>query len=77
VLGQIGKLFLILGALLLIIGLALVYLEKINIPYLGRLPGDIRIEREGFTFYFPWVTFLLLSLVLTILINIILRLFGR
>ncbi len=64
----LGGLFLLLGALVLLAG---------RIPFLGRLPGDIRIEREGFTFYFPLVTCLLLSLLLTVLANIALWLWKK
>jgi hypothetical protein len=42
-----------------------------KLHWIGRLPGDIRIEKQNFRFYFPIVTMLLISLVLTILINLI------
>ncbi len=77
VLREAGFLLLFFGGLLIAIGLLLVLWGKVNIPYFGRLPGDIGIERNGFSIYFPWVTFLLLSLLLTIVINLLLRLFGR
>ncbi len=64
----LGGLFLLLGGLVLLAG---------RLPFLGRLPGDIRIEREGFTFYFPLVTCLLLSLLLTVLVNVILWLWKK
>ncbi len=64
----LGGLFLLLGGLVLLAG---------RLPFLGRLPGDIRIEREGFTFYFPLVTCLLLSLLLTVLANVILWLWRK
>jgi hypothetical protein len=44
---------------------------------LGRLPGDIRIEREGFSCYFPIATMLVLSLLLTLLLNVIVRFLNR
>ena len=44
---------------------------------LGRLPGDIRIERNGFSFYFPLATSILISIGLTILLNLAARLFKR
>lgn len=68
VLLALGGLFLLLGTLMLLAG---------RFPFLGRLPGDIRIEREGFTFYFPLVTCLLLSLLLTALANLILWLWRK
>ncbi len=69
--------YLIIGGIILILIGGGVYLAaKFGIP-LGRLPGDIRIERGNGSFYFPIVTSLLLSVVLTIILNIILRLFRK
>ncbi|MER3457766.1 MAG: DUF2905 domain-containing protein, partial [Chloroflexota bacterium] len=45
-----------------------------RIPWLGNLPGDIRIERDGFSCFFPLATSILLSLLLTVILNLILRL---
>jgi Protein of unknown function (DUF2905) len=59
------RLLIALGLLFLIAGLAWPWLSKL--PW-GRLPGDIAIEREDFRFYFPWVTSLLVSLVLSLLL---------
>jgi hypothetical protein len=64
-----GWMLLVLG--LVIAGVGLVWILAPSIPWLGRLPGDIRIERENFRFYFPLVTCLLLSLVLTLLVWIV------
>lgn len=61
-----GKLLIILGIVLVIIGLLLTFTGKI--PFFGKLPGDIRIERENFSFYFPLGTCLLLSLLLSLII---------
>ena len=72
---EVGKILLIVGGVIVVLGLLLVFSQ--HIPFLGKLPGDITIKREGFTFYFPVVTFLLLSVILTILVNIILRIFGK
>jgi hypothetical protein len=60
-----GKLLIILGLVLIIVGLFLTWGGRI--PFLGRLPGDIRIERENFSFYFPLATSILISLLLTFL----------
>ena len=54
-----------LGAVLVVAGLAWPWLAKLG---LGRLPGDIHIEREGFSFHFPLMTCLVLSAVLTLLL---------
>jgi hypothetical protein len=49
----------------LITGIGLVWLIAPSIPWLGKLPGDIAIERDNFQFYFPLTTCILLSLVMT------------
>ena len=72
-LGGLARLLIVAGGLLLAGGVLLVLLGQI--PFFGRLPGDIAIERERFSFFFPLVSMLILSLVLTILINLALRLF--
>jgi membrane protein implicated in regulation of membrane protease activity len=60
-----GRLLIILGVVLILAGLLLTYGGRI--PWLGKLPGDIRIERENFSFYFPLATSLLVSLILSLL----------
>ena len=50
---------------ILIVGIGFVWLVAPSIPWLGKLPGDIVIERQNFQFYFPVVTCILLSVVLT------------
>lgn len=55
----------VLGIVLVVLGLAMPWLGKLG---LGRLPGDILVERENFTFYFPIATSLLISLVLSLLL---------
>jgi hypothetical protein len=72
-----GKMLILMGLFVLVVGLILTFAPRLRIPFLGRLPGDIRIEREGFSFYFPIVTCILLSIVFTLLINVIARLLGR
>lgn len=73
--GGLGKLLLILGGIIALLGLLLIFSQ--HIPFLGRLPGDIVIKRDGFSFYFPIVTLLLLSILLTIILNLIFRFWGR
>ena len=60
-----GKLLIFLGLTLAAAGLLLTFVGKI--PLIGKLPGDLRIERENFTFYFPLGTCLLLSLLLSLI----------
>ncbi len=63
---SLGKLLLVIGGLTAAIGLLLIFSGRIG---LGRLPGDIFVQRENFTFYFPLATMIILSLVLTLLVN--------
>ena len=72
---SMGKLLILAGAFLAIFGLLLLFGHKI--PFLGRLPGDIFIQKENVRFLFPLGTSLILSLVLTILLNLVIRLFGK
>ncbi|MBN2288873.1 MAG: DUF2905 domain-containing protein [Candidatus Glassbacteria bacterium] len=62
--GSLGRVLVVFGLLLSGIGLLLLLAPKI--PWLGRLPGDIIIRRENFTFYFPLATCLLVSAVLSL-----------
>ena len=72
-LGALGRLLLGVAAVLAVIGVLLILAQKVPWLRIGRLPGDIAIERERFRFYFPLGTSILLSIVLTLL----LWLFGR
>jgi hypothetical protein len=75
-LSSIGRIIMVVGVLIVVVGVVVWAAGKIGLPF-GRLPGDIRIEREGFSCYAPIVSMILLSLVLTVLLNIILRLLNR
>ncbi len=69
---QVGKLLMGVGALLLLIGV-IVYLFNDKLNWLGRLPGDVRVEQENFRFYMPIAT----CVVLTVVINLVLWLIRR
>ncbi|MBI4340127.1 MAG: DUF2905 domain-containing protein [Chloroflexi bacterium] len=69
----IGKLLLLLGVSLALLGLLLVLAGKV--PGIGRLPGDILVRRGGFTLYFPLATMLITSLALSLIVALVLRLF--
>lgn len=71
----LGKLLIGMGAALILIG-GLVWLFS-KVEFLGRLPGDIRIERPGFTCLIPLASSILLSILLTIVLNVIVRLLNR
>ncbi|NLJ68290.1 MAG: DUF2905 domain-containing protein [Firmicutes bacterium] len=66
-----GRALVILGIFLILIGIGLSIAPRL--PWLGRLPGDIVIKREGFTFYFPLATCILVSLLLSLLARIFYR----
>ncbi len=68
---DIGKTLVVLGLLIALAGLALVFVGRV--PWIGRLPGDIHVQRGNWSFYFPIATSIVLSLVLTLLF----WLFGR
>lgn len=60
-----GRMLMIFGGVTFLVGMLLAFGARI--PWLGRLPGDIVIERENFRFYFPIVTSILISVVLTLI----------
>ena len=66
-----GKLLIIGGIVMVVAGLFITFGPRI--PWLGRLPGDIRLEGKSGSFYFPVVTCIIISIVLSIIMN----LFGR
>ena len=72
---DIGRILLIIGVLLALIGGAIMLISKV--PGIGRLPGDIVIQRDGFSCFFPIVTSIILSIVLTIVLNFVLYVIRR
>ncbi|HXK28150.1 MAG TPA: DUF2905 domain-containing protein [Candidatus Binatia bacterium] len=69
--GGIGRILIYLGLFLVIVGIAFTFIGKI--PWLGHLPGDIIIERERFTFYFPLATCLIISVILSLVLYLLRR----
>ncbi|MBS3746496.1 MAG: DUF2905 domain-containing protein [Wenzhouxiangellaceae bacterium] len=67
-----GKILIIAGVVLLVIGTLLHWFPNL-FAWFGRLPGDIRIERESGGFYFPVMSMLIVSIALTILVNFFFR----
>ncbi|MGD0487818.1 MAG: DUF2905 domain-containing protein [Syntrophorhabdales bacterium] len=61
----LGKMLILLGIVIILIGLGLLFAQKI--PYIGRLPGDIYVKKDNFTFYFPLGTCILISVLLSII----------
>jgi len=70
-----GKILLIVGGVIIVLGLLLVFGQ--HIPLLGKLPGDILIKKDGFTFYFPVVTLLIVGILLTIIASVIVHFLSR
>jgi hypothetical protein len=68
--GELGKLLVVLGGILVILGLVLMLGGRIHFP-IGRLPGDIIYHGKNTTFYFPVVTSILLSIVLSIIVYLV------
>jgi hypothetical protein len=72
---DIGRLLIILG--FIIVALGIVILLAGRLPFIGHLPGDILVRRGGGSFYFPLVTCLLLSIALTVVLNVLTLIFRR
>lgn len=68
---ELGKILMVCGGLMLLVGVLLTWSGKI--PWLGRLPGDILIQRDNFSFSFPLATCLLVSIVLSLLLALLRR----
>ena len=71
----LGKIFLIIGGIIILLGI--IFILAPHIPFLGKLPGDIVIKKDNYSFYFPIVTFLLVSILVTIIVNVILHFIGK
>jgi hypothetical protein len=69
--GSLGKMLILFGVILILLGGLLLLGGKI--PFLGRLPGDIVIRREGWNFYFPLTTSIVISILLTLLFSLFSR----
>ena len=72
---DLGKILLGFGVVMVVLGLVLIVAGNLSgmVPWLGRLPGDIHIQRGNWSFYFPLATCIIISIVLTLLFS----LFGR
>ena len=68
---DVGKTLIILGLGIFMLGVVLYFSPKI--PFLGKLPGDILIKKDGFTFYAPITTSIIISIILSIIAHFFLR----
>lgn len=68
---SLGKFFIGFGIILIILGAVLLALK--HVPFIGKLPGDIYVQKKNFTFYFPLTTCILLSVLLSIILYFLSR----
>ena len=68
---ELGRVLIVFGAVVVLVGVALLFADRV--PFLGRLPGDIVVRKGGFTLYAPIVSGLILSLVVTLVLNLLSR----
>ena len=67
----LGKLLIYIGIIVVMIGAFLLLMARL--PWFGRLPGDIAWQRDGWTLYVPITTMILVSIVITLLLNVVFR----
>jgi hypothetical protein len=73
---EFGRVLLIIGLVIAFAGLTLLVAGR-YFPWLGNLPGDFRFEGEQVRFYFPLATMILISVLASIILNVLLRIFNR
>ena len=73
---NLGRYVIFGGVILIVVGAGLLLAGRLGLP-LGRLPGDIRIEGENGSFYFPLTTSILISVLLTIILSVLARFLRR
>lgn len=69
--GELARVMILIGTVLIVIGVVMLVVPRL--PFLGKLPGDILIKKERFTFYFPLAT----SIVISIIISLVLYLINK
>ena len=74
--GDLGRMLVFVGGLLLVVGIVLILAGKVNLP-IGRLPGDIVYRGKNTTFYFPLMTSILLSVILSLVLYVVNRIGGE
>lgn len=68
-LAQFGRVLVLIGAVILGLGVLLVVADRV--PFIGRLPGDVRINGDGWTVYAPIATSIVLSILLTVILSLV------
>ena len=64
--GDIGKIIIFIGLLLVVIGF--IFMLGSKLPFIGKLPGDIAVERRNYSFYFPVTTCIIISIILSFIL---------
>ena len=67
--GEMAKIIIVIGIVLVLIGVAMLFIQKV--PFLGKLPGDILIKKDNFTFYFPLATSIIISIIISLILYMI------
>ena len=65
---QLGKILIVIGAIIILLGILISIAPKV--PWIGKLPGDIYIKKKQFSFYFPIATCIVISIILTIIFSL-------
>ena len=73
---SLARYLIIFGIVLTLVGVGVYAVSRLGIP-LGRLPGDLRFQRDNLTCFFPIATSILLSIILTVILNLIARFFHK
>ncbi len=68
---NLGKVLVIMGLSIAVLGLGFIVFSRFKIPFLGRLPGDIIIQKKNFTFYFPLATSIIISAALSLILYVL------
>lgn len=68
-LGSLGKFLIVIGAITIVVGIFLMFGNKI--PFIGKLPGDISVQKKNFSFYFPITTCIIISVIITIILRLL------
>jgi hypothetical protein len=67
--GEMAKVMILIGSLLIVVGLAILVFPRL--PFVGKLPGDILLKKENYTFYFPLATSIVISIIISLILYVI------
>jgi uncharacterized protein HemY len=70
---SVGKFLIITGVAITLVGIGIIVFSRLKIPFLGRMPGDIFIQKKNFIFYFPFTTCLIISVILSLILYFIFK----